>query len=127
MKDFLSLTKTLSDKSRLNIVISLTNGELCICQLRKILDITPSKLCQHLFILESAGFIKSREKDGWKYYRLHDDLDRPCADIIGWLKKYIPTDDTMGIDIDMINEVLNQHSEEDCKEDSEEKKEYKLR
>jgi ArsR family transcriptional regulator len=127
MQDFLNLTKTLSEKNRLKIIMALTNGKLCICQIRKMLGVIPSKVCKHLFVLESAGLIKCEIEEGWKYYILNDELDKPCIDIINWLKKYIPTDDSMGIDMKLIDEALNYCHEGYCEENIEEKTDYEIR
>ena len=62
--------KTLSHPVRIEILHSLENGELCVCDLLEQIDIEQSNLSQHLGMMKKQGIIDSR-KDGQKViYRI---------------------------------------------------------
>ena len=69
------LTKTLSDETRLRILMLLTKSEeLCVCQFTQILDLSQPKVSRHLGVLREVGLLQDRKSGLWVYYRLHKDL-----------------------------------------------------
>jgi len=62
--------KALSDSTRLNIVMLLVNGELCVCQIEAALGIHQAKISRHLAYLRKHGIVKVRDQWKWKYYSL---------------------------------------------------------
>ena len=70
LKQYLSITKALSDPSRVRVLMALQNGEKCVCYLIKLLGLAPSTVSRHVAILKQAGLIDSRKKGKWIYYRL---------------------------------------------------------
>jgi ArsR family transcriptional regulator len=62
----------LSDPIRLQIVYALQVLDMCPCMIKKITDLTDSKLSYHLGILEKAGLIASRQSKNWRIYSLTD-------------------------------------------------------
>ena len=70
MKDYLAVTKALSDASRVRMLCALRGGELCVCQLIELLGLAPSTVSKHLSILNQAGLVESRKVGRWVYYRL---------------------------------------------------------
>jgi len=66
--------KALSDQLRLKIMYELNQrGQVCVCDLEEIIDLSQSRLSYHLKILLDVDLIQ-REKIGtWNYYRLNDD------------------------------------------------------
>ncbi len=69
-RDFTILAKAISDETRVRILRLLQDGELCVCQLMKILDMKQSTISKHLGILKNAGLIENRKKGRWAFYRL---------------------------------------------------------
>lgn len=65
-----ALFKALSDPTRLRILHLLSRGELCVCDLMAVLDITQSKTSRHLIYLKHAGLVKDRKEGQWSYYSL---------------------------------------------------------
>ena len=51
MKEFLAITKALSDENRVRALMALTGGELCVCQVIELLGLTPSTVSKHLAAL----------------------------------------------------------------------------
>ena len=70
MKQYLAITKALSDSSRVRMLCALRGGELCVCQLIELLGLAPSTVSKHLSILNQAELVDSRKEGRWVYYRL---------------------------------------------------------
>jgi DNA-binding transcriptional ArsR family regulator len=70
IEEFTSITKALSDQHRLRALMSLHNGELCVCQIIELLSLAPSTVSKHMAILKAAGQVESRKDSRWVYYRL---------------------------------------------------------
>lgn len=64
--------KALSDKTRLRIMILLTGGELCVCDLEEILGETQSKISRHLTYLKNSGLVTSRREGVWMHYAVKE-------------------------------------------------------
>lgn len=65
------LFHALSDPTRLGIVMRLTSGERCVCELTDALDAAQSRLSFHLRVLKDAGLITDRRDGRWVHYSLN--------------------------------------------------------
>ncbi|WP_404450678.1 metalloregulator ArsR/SmtB family transcription factor [Virgibacillus necropolis] len=64
--------KAIADKKRLQIMHLLTkNGEMCVCDIEPLIDMTQSKLSYHLKILLNANIILKETRGTWSYYSLN--------------------------------------------------------
>jgi DNA-binding transcriptional ArsR family regulator len=79
VKDYLAVTKALSDPNRVRLLYALRDGELCVCQLVALLQLAPSTVSKHLAILAQANLIESRKRGRWVYYRLPRAKGSPVA------------------------------------------------
>jgi ArsR family transcriptional regulator, arsenate/arsenite/antimonite-responsive transcriptional repressor len=79
MREFMAITKALSDPSRVRILLALRRQELCVCQITELFGFAPSTMSKHLSILRHAGLIQSRKAERWVYYRLPD---RPVPTVV---------------------------------------------
>ena len=79
MKEFLAVTKALSDESRVRAVRALAGGELCVCQIIELLDLAPSTVSRHMAVLNQAGLVEARKDGRWIYYRLAGEDASPCV------------------------------------------------
>ena len=79
MKDFLAITKALSDANRVRALMALADGELCVCQIIELLGLAPSTVSKHMAVLHQAGLVESRKDGRWIYYRLAEEPGLPCA------------------------------------------------
>ncbi len=90
MKNFIRVTKALSDPNRVKIVKMLEARVLCVCEITEALKLAQPTVSRHLKALEDAGLVR-REKEGlWVNYSLADGRDNPYAAafltaIRGWL------------------------------------------
>jgi ArsR family transcriptional regulator len=72
MREFMAVTKALSDPSRVRILLALRRRELCVCQISELFGFAPSTMSKHLSILHHAGLIQSRKTERWVHYRRPD-------------------------------------------------------
>jgi ArsR family transcriptional regulator, arsenate/arsenite/antimonite-responsive transcriptional repressor len=79
MKEFLGLTKALSDESRVRALMALMGGELCVCQIIELLGLAPSTVSKHMAILHQAGLVETRKEGRWIYYHLNEDPEVRCV------------------------------------------------
>ena len=63
--------RALSDPIRLQVLETLGDRELCVCDLCEKLAVSQSKLSFHLKTLKQAHLIQSRQEGRWIYYRLN--------------------------------------------------------
>lgn len=80
--DYPLIFKALGDKTRLEIVEMLTDGEKCACRLLERFEITQPTLSHHMKILCDCGLIIGRKEGKWTYYSI-------SADVLNELKKYV--------------------------------------
>ncbi|NOY87981.1 MAG: winged helix-turn-helix transcriptional regulator [FCB group bacterium] len=64
--------KALSEPIRLRIVVLLTKGELCVCDLTEILSLPQSTISRHMSRLKTAGMVADRREGRWIHYRLKE-------------------------------------------------------
>lgn len=70
MKQMAQTFKALSDETRLRILVLLTRGELCVCDLMAVLGLPQSTVSRHLAYLRNAGLVSDRREGVWMYYCL---------------------------------------------------------
>jgi ArsR family transcriptional regulator len=52
------------------ILLSLREGELCVCQVVEVLGLAPSTTSKHLDLLRQAGLVEMRKNGRWHYFSL---------------------------------------------------------
>lgn len=65
------LFHALADRTRLEILEELKEGECCVCELTDTLQAGQSRLSFHLKVLKDAGLIQDRRDGRWMYYRVN--------------------------------------------------------
>ncbi|QBH96307.1 metalloregulator ArsR/SmtB family transcription factor [Limnobaculum zhutongyuii] len=79
----LQLFKTLSDETRLTIVLLLKDShELCVCELCEILKLPQPKISRHLAMLRETGILLDRREGKWIHYRLSPNIPLWAGNII---------------------------------------------
>jgi DNA-binding transcriptional ArsR family regulator len=77
----------LSNPFRLAILLSIGDGEACVCHLEAVLKKRQAYISQHLAGLREAGMLLSRREGRFVYYRLADpawlDLIRTAGRLAG--------------------------------------------
>jgi len=93
MEQLVQFFKALSDETRLRIMMLLTQGELCVCDLMVVLDEPQSKVSRHLAYLKHSGLTNSKRAGVWMHYRLRDpadDIHRAEIDFLKEKLSYLP-------------------------------------
>ena len=70
MADTVQVFKALGDETRLRILNLLRQGELCVCDIMKVLGIPQSKASRHLAQLRATGLVTDRREGRWMHYTL---------------------------------------------------------
>jgi len=72
VNEILSITKALSDETRVRALLSIKDGELCLCQIIQVLGLAPSTVSKHMNVLQQARLVQRRKQGKWHFYRLPD-------------------------------------------------------
>jgi len=67
------LYKVFGDTTRIRILNSLYNHELCVCDIAYILEMTQSAISHQLRVLKQARLVKSRKEGKSVFYSLDDE------------------------------------------------------
>lgn len=86
--DYARIFKALGDKTRLEIVVMLADGEKCACKVLEKFNFTQPTLSHHMKILCDCGIVTNRKEGKWTYYRLSESA---VGEIIEFLKKLTNT------------------------------------
>ncbi len=107
MRDFMAITKALSDSNRVRILLALRGGELCVCQITELFGFAPSTISKHLSILHNAGLILSRKSERWVYYRLPDKaVSIAVREALAWVNKSLTETDEAADDAKKLKHIL---------------------
>ncbi len=79
------LFKALADETRLRILSLLSGGELCVCEITKVLDIGQPKASRHLAVLRRAELVSDRREGMWTYYSLAKPRGETHRCVVDWL------------------------------------------
>jgi len=72
LADLAETFRALSDVSRVKIVSALAREELCVCDLAKLLGMTPSAVSHQLRVLRNLRLVKFRRDGKSAFYSLDD-------------------------------------------------------
>ncbi|EAY56448.1 MAG: transcriptional regulator, ArsR family [Leptospirillum rubarum] len=67
------LYRLLGNATRLKILLALSNGELCVCDVAHVLDLTVAATSHQLKLLRNQGWLAMRNDGKMVYYRLHSE------------------------------------------------------
>lgn len=67
--------KALGDANRIRILKMLEERDLCVCEVREVLELSNSTVSKHLSILRAADLITDSKDGKWVNYRLNDKSD----------------------------------------------------
>lgn len=115
MRDFLAITKALSDPNRLRILVALRGRELCVCQVTELLALAPSTISKHLAVLQQAGLIQSRKDERWVFYRLPDACPVVVSEALDWVHKALRQSEPIRVDAERLKQVLRENPSDLCR------------
>ena len=116
MREFMAITKALSDPGRVRILLSLRRGELCVCQITELFGLATSTVSKHLSILSQAGLIVSRKTERWVYYRLPDKAATVAVrEALDWVLKSLGKTEEATADAAKLKKILKIDPVELCR------------
>lgn len=65
--------KAMGDMTRVRILHGLSQGELCVCELTALLEMSQSAVSHQLRVLRNLRLVKHRKEGKMVYYSLDDD------------------------------------------------------
>lgn len=72
--ELINILKALAHENRLRLLNLLQQEELCVCELRNIMEINQSNASRHLAKLRAAKLVKYQQKEQWVYYGVNQDI-----------------------------------------------------
>lgn len=121
IKKILNIYKAMSDATRLRILNLLANrGEICVCDLVKVLKISQGRISSHLKILRGADLVEDRREGLWIIYSLPQKKDSIYRNQIKCIKKQFYTISPFKDDIEKFNELKRKGVLAQCCSSSEE-------
>ncbi len=113
MRDFLPITKALSDRTRLRLLMALKEGELCLCQLIDLLQLAPSTVSKHMALLQQAGLVERRKQGRWHFYRQADRHGSAATEqALAWVTESLTDDPAIREDQQRLNAIRGKDLEE---------------
>jgi ArsR family transcriptional regulator, arsenate/arsenite/antimonite-responsive transcriptional repressor len=91
MNDLMNIFKTLSDETRLRIVMLLHFDELCVCEIGGILDVPQPTISKGLSKLRDLNYVTDTRKEKFVYYKMREDnelLQNILTDIASHIEEY---------------------------------------
>jgi len=107
MEDLVKVLKSLSDETRLRMLMLIEQEELCVCEVMQILDMRQSRVSRHLNILRDAGLAKARRQGTWMFYRsVANESSEHHAQVVDVLKKWTENNETVRRDLARLKECI---------------------
>ncbi len=99
LREYELVMKSAADPTRLRILKMLEGGELCVCQVIAVLELSQSTVSKHLFLLKMGGLVKERREGKWVLYSLDGSGGTVFArNILGFLKEWLNDDAVLARD-----------------------------
>lgn|GEM_PF-593742 len=119
MEKLLNPIKALADIQRIRIAQALSEGELCLCSLQEILDLSPSTVSRHVSVMKHAGLVVSRSDGKWRYFSLAADMENtPVGGLVKWLVSNLENDPEAMAQAEKVA-LLREQQHEKCSTSSE--------
>jgi ArsR family transcriptional regulator len=99
--DLAVILKSLSDETRLKIVVMLSKGQLCACKILEEFKITQPTLSYHMKTLVECELVIAEKKGKWVYYSLNEEM---LKEIQTFFRGLIDTEKTGGCDLNECGE-----------------------
>jgi ArsR family transcriptional regulator, arsenate/arsenite/antimonite-responsive transcriptional repressor len=98
--------KGLSDATRLRIVNLLLQGELCVCDIQRIIDGSQSMVSRHLNYLKHSGLVLDR-RDGLRvFYRLQKENNPDLKALHQFLRKVLKGKSVLEDDLKELKDAM---------------------
>lgn len=112
MHDILSITKALSDETRIRALLSIRHGELCLCQIIEVLGLAPSTVSKHMNVLKQARLVERRKRGKWHFYSFPDGPEGSAAKrALAWIVAELGDDPRIKKDAMKVRDVRKEDLE----------------
>ena len=112
MEHILSITKALSDETRVRALLSVIDGELCLCQIIEVLSLAPSTVSKHMNVLQQAGLVQRQKRGKWHFYGLPEGRAGSAAKrALAWIVEELRDDPRMKTDARKVRAVRKEDLE----------------
>jgi ArsR family transcriptional regulator, arsenate/arsenite/antimonite-responsive transcriptional repressor len=108
MEQLAQLYKALSEETRLRIMMLLTQGELCVCDIQAVLDEPQSKVSRHLAYLKHSGLVTSKRVGVWMHYLIKESADETCMEQLAFMEENLSKLPQFGADRNKLQEFKKQ-------------------
>jgi len=106
MKELAKKLKALGDSTRLRILNLLFYGELCVCDIQHVLEMSQPLVSRHLSYLKNAGLVSDR-RDGFRvFYKLVEERDAANIALVSFLKDVFPVEKTFRQDLRVLRDAV---------------------
>ncbi len=114
MREFLNVTKAVSDETRVRVLMFLRPGELCVCEIVELLELAPSTVSKHMSILTQAGLVEQRKSGRWHYYRLAENGGADARQVLEWMASALEKSPVIREDAKRLKALLKRNAQACC-------------
>ena len=79
--DLSDMFKIFGDQTRVKILMALESGEMCVCDIAAVMDMSQSAISHQLRVLKQSNIVKTRREGKVVYYSISDDHVKEIFDI----------------------------------------------
>ena len=79
--DLSDMFKIFGDQTRMKILMALERGELCVCDIAAVMNMSQSAISHQLRVLKQSNIVKTRREGKVVYYSISDDHVKEIFDI----------------------------------------------
>jgi len=116
MRNFMNITKALSDATRIRVLLALRQQELCACQITELFGLAQSTMSKHFYLLRQAGLVDSRKEGRWVHYALPGrNAPRTVREALQWVQRSLADDPRVVEDAKTLQKILRMDPAEICK------------
>jgi ArsR family transcriptional regulator, arsenate/arsenite/antimonite-responsive transcriptional repressor len=83
MRVYADIFKALADETRITIMaLLLRHGELCVCDVEAVLQISQSKASRHLRYLKNVGLLDDKREGIWVHYKVSSAAENEAGRVL---------------------------------------------
>lgn len=106
MRELENYFKALADSNRLRIMNLLLHGELCVCDIQRVLDSPQPNVSRHLAYLRNASLVLDR-RDGLRmFYRLNDANSHVLGALFEFLRQAFNREKSLQDDVRKLRQAI---------------------
>ncbi|MDU2383104.1 MAG: metalloregulator ArsR/SmtB family transcription factor [Finegoldia magna] len=79
--DLSDMFKIFGDQTRVKILMALESGEMCVCDIAAVMDMSQSAISHQLRVLKQSNIVKTRREGKVVYYSISDDHVKEIFDM----------------------------------------------